>query len=557
MQDSKSFLDKMHRMGKKEMYQILILVCFCLILSFFGINSFPLTDPDDVFYTETAREMLSLNEPLVPHIFEQPHFEKPPFFFWTLMLSYKLFGVNDFSSRLIPSIMGLLGILGTYFFLRKLFGSKVAFLSSAVLSSALAWIGLSRVVVTDLMFIVFLTFALYSFLLWFNLGKVSYLYWFALFCSLASLTKTPLGMLLPVVIAVVFLAIIRDYKKIGTFLIHPWWGLYLLLTLPWFIYIWSKFGGAFYREYFIHDHWHRFVHAEHAGFDNWHFYPAVILIGMFPWTGYLAFFGQNYRKYRNWYLFLFTWIFIIFIFFSLAHSKLSTYICPLLPALVIGIGLALQDGNSSGKRSTAAGILTVLFGLIFAGAAIYCRFYYSEYFVAALTTMGALSISSIVAGIYLIRKKWKKACISSGAGILIFSLCAILVLFPTLKTALSDSDLKDITLRLNYSNKPIVCSKLYVRGVYYYTQNPVVVISDKQNPFWSQHPVKVLSNDGEIRDLFEQYDSLLCVVSKGGYEDIIKNLFIGERESILISRNIDRYVVLSIKLLGKPPTNTN
>ncbi len=56
---------------------VLILIVCCLFLYFIGSASINLTDPDEVFYTGTAKEMLANNSLLTPLIFGKPQFEKP------------------------------------------------------------------------------------------------------------------------------------------------------------------------------------------------------------------------------------------------------------------------------------------------------------------------------------------------------------------------------------------------------------------------------------------------------------------------------------------------
>ena len=180
----------------------IILLILCGVLYFWGVKHIALTDPDEVFYAETAQEMISHHNFLTPFIFEHPQFEKPPLFYWLLIGSFQLFGITTFAARLIPAIFGIIGILGTYFFLRKIFKDRVAFYSSFILATGLLYFSLSRGVLTDIVFSVFVTFSLYSFYLWYKfkqdkpaLSADGYLMLFGAFCALSVLTKGPLGII--------------------------------------------------------------------------------------------------------------------------------------------------------------------------------------------------------------------------------------------------------------------------------------------------------------------------------------------------------------------------
>ena len=167
---------------------VFILVACCLFLYFIGSTSINLTDPDEVFYAGTAKEMLANNSVLTPLIFGKPQFEKPPLFYWLLMLSFKAFGITTFAARLVPALFGIIGVLGTYFFMRKVFGSPVSFYAALFLSAAFLYFGLSKTVITDIVFSVFTALALYSFYLWYRFKKDIYTVLFMVFISLAALT---------------------------------------------------------------------------------------------------------------------------------------------------------------------------------------------------------------------------------------------------------------------------------------------------------------------------------------------------------------------------------
>ena len=85
-------------MDRKSLY-IILLILFCGYLFLFGLGKMALVDPDEPFYAETAKEMLKRGEWLTPRIFGEPQFEKPPLYYWLIILSYKLFGINEFASR--------------------------------------------------------------------------------------------------------------------------------------------------------------------------------------------------------------------------------------------------------------------------------------------------------------------------------------------------------------------------------------------------------------------------------------------------------------------------
>src|SRR6516162_7955492 len=75
--------------------------------------SFLLFEPDEGRYAEIPREMLVRGEWVVPYLQGQPYLDKPPLLYWLVMSSYRLFGVHDWSARLVPALAVHAGILLT------------------------------------------------------------------------------------------------------------------------------------------------------------------------------------------------------------------------------------------------------------------------------------------------------------------------------------------------------------------------------------------------------------------------------------------------------------
>ncbi|MBI5124408.1 MAG: glycosyltransferase family 39 protein, partial [Candidatus Omnitrophica bacterium] len=80
-----------------------IIVLFLLILSgylyFFQLDKIALTDPDETFYAQTAKEMVKRGEWLTPILYGKSQFEKPILFYWLVEASYRIFGINEFAAR--------------------------------------------------------------------------------------------------------------------------------------------------------------------------------------------------------------------------------------------------------------------------------------------------------------------------------------------------------------------------------------------------------------------------------------------------------------------------
>jgi 4-amino-4-deoxy-L-arabinose transferase-like glycosyltransferase len=368
----------------------------------------------------------------------------------------------------------------------------------------------------------------------------------ALFSALATLTKGPLGLILPLATAIVFLLVNREGRLLGKFLFNIWWVLWIVLVVPWYLYAGLKYGNVFLWEFFVNCHWNRLIHPEHHRFNTLYFYPGVIAVGMIPWTGYLPMIGNGFRSLRTENLFALTWLVVMFAVFTAAQSKLSTYIAPVFPALAMLTGLSLAADNSSKIRPAVTAVLSLCLGIAVGVAPLFFKPDYPDFVLPGLVSFGTIAVAAIVAAVFVWRHRIRAAIKTSVLGMIAFAIVAPLVVFPKLETALTESDLPSILATHNYSNRAILCSGLYVRGVRFYSGNPVVIMAGSKNPFWSAHPLTVLSEDQKLRDFVAARDTLLCVFTERDL-DRLNNLTLADRDNIVLSRNIDRFVVLSAK----------
>lgn len=500
---------------KRFVFVFLGLFVLCFVLFQFGNSNVGLTDPDDVFYADTAKEMLSHHSWLVPIMFGQPQFEKPPLYYWLLMLSFQLFGVTAFAARVVGEVVGFAGVIGTFLFVRKFIGEREGLLSAIILATSIWWIGLSRVVLTDLLFSVLIMFALYSFLAWHKDRRSVWLSAFGVCTALATLAKSPLGLFLPILVIVVFLLIQKEYGSIKDFLLSHWWILYVVIAAPWYVYVTVLFRYQFVWEFFIHDHWHRLLMAEHPEFNKWYFYFAAVGFGFIPWTPYILFLKGSLKSARPYGLFLVIWIVVMGLFFGFAQSKLTTYISPIYPAMAILVALGITEVKPTrGLKIITGGLLIVLAAGLGAGATVVAS-KYPELASPALVTFGALAVVLLISGVLMLAGRVVYSVMASAGGVVLFALLAATIVFGRLEQGLTQSNLIPLMSRYDYAGKPLLCSKLFVRGAFFYTGNPVVVMADNQQPFWSNHPVPIISSDTAISDFVQSRDTLVGVLSGG------------------------------------------
>src|SRR5437660_2676149 len=120
-----------HRAGH---YGLLLAVSVLLTLPNLGSPS--LWDIDEGNNAEAAREMMESGNWIVPKFNYQLRVDKPALLYWLQIGAYRVFGVNEFASRLPSALAALLTVFLAYELARSMFGRNTGLLAGIVLVSA-------------------------------------------------------------------------------------------------------------------------------------------------------------------------------------------------------------------------------------------------------------------------------------------------------------------------------------------------------------------------------------------------------------------------------------
>jgi hypothetical protein len=165
-------------------------------------------------------------------------------------------------------------------------------------------------------------------------------------CALGVLSKGLIGLLLPGLVLVVWIAWTHQWRKI---LRLPWVSgvlLFVLIALPWFVLAEREHPGML--DYMFGKH--QFGRFNATTFNNarpaW-FYLLAIVVLFFPWVFFAAIDGwQRLRHIRQtqlpaknqharWVALCWIWVIAILVFFSIPNSKLIGYALPVMPPLAL------------------------------------------------------------------------------------------------------------------------------------------------------------------------------------------------------------------------------
>jgi 4-amino-4-deoxy-L-arabinose transferase-like glycosyltransferase len=330
--------------------------CFAALF-LYDIGNRNISSPDEGRYIEIPREMVETGDYVLPRLNGVLYFEKPPLFYWLEASAIETFGISEWSMRFWPALLGIFGALMTYGVARRFYGRKAGLVAGAVLATSLMYYALARFVIIDMAESVLMSAALFSFLLSAEEKDEKKAIWWArgghVAAALAVLAKGLIGVLLPGLIGLVWIAVIGRWSFVRRALCPSGIAIFLVIALPWHILAAMR-NQDFLWFYFVHEHFLRFTTTVHRRDEPiWYFIP-VLLVGFLPWTGYLwhaikdALPSWPRRADKPVEMFLILWAAIVFVFFSFSDSKLPPYILPIFPPLAVLLGRVL--GPRLGSR---------------------------------------------------------------------------------------------------------------------------------------------------------------------------------------------------------------
>jgi 4-amino-4-deoxy-L-arabinose transferase-like glycosyltransferase len=333
-----------HRAGH---YLLMLLVGILLTLPNLGAPS--LWDIDEGNNAEAAREMLDSGDWIVPTFNYQLRVDKPALLYWCQAAAYRLLGVGELAARLPSALAALAAVLLTYELGRRTFDPSTGLLAGIILASTVGPCCAAHFANPDSLLNAF---TLVTLLIAWR-GISSGRRWFApaaVSAGLAVLAKGPVGLVLPLAVVGVFLfwsgqlRRLRDRRLVGAVL------LFLATALPWYAWVTVETKADFLRGFILRHNVERYLSPlEHHSGPPF-YYGAVLAIGFAPWSAFLGLacwaalgcrarqdpIAQPDRKgLPDAYRFLWSWIGVYLVFFSLASTKLPNYILPAYAPLAV------------------------------------------------------------------------------------------------------------------------------------------------------------------------------------------------------------------------------
>ena len=272
---------------------------------------------------------------------------KPPFFHWCIALFSLLQGhVSEFTSRL-PSALALVAMsVGGFVFFAKRKNANMALLATLLSLTAFEVHRAGINCRVDMVNTAFMVGALFLMYRWWERGKHN-MPWLAILCmSGATLTKGPVGMLLPCAVMGVFMLTQRESLWSAVWRLGLTALLSLILPLCWYYAAYLQGGDEFLRlvkeenidrllgkmAYESHENpfWYNFLTL----ITGWLPYTLLFVFSLFvlPWKRFSkSGFMQSVRRAEPMQVFVWLAFGLILFFYCIPKSKRSVYLLPCYP----------------------------------------------------------------------------------------------------------------------------------------------------------------------------------------------------------------------------------
>ena len=282
----------------RRIWPYLLLAALCGVLFFWRLGAIPLMGLDEGLYSECSREMLASGDYIVPTCNGGPFYDKPPVAYWLQAASMRAFGVNSFAARLPSAVEELLLVGLTVWLGARLFSRRAGLMAGFALACSLLTAGLARMAILDAAFALAITASLGGFAVaHLKLASMwSYLvFWAGM--GLAMMVKGPAGAIVILATVAVFLLIRRDARAFARAMPVIGAAVFLAVAVPWYVLVQHQTGGAFLREFLIHQNIQRALGQDFQHNMPFYFYLPVYLVGFFPWSVFvLAAIGQSRKQ---------------------------------------------------------------------------------------------------------------------------------------------------------------------------------------------------------------------------------------------------------------------
>lgn len=416
------------------MHRITLPLLLLAAVTFFaGLGRGAITDSDEAFYADSAREMVASGDWVTPYYNYEPRFQKPVLYYWLTAAASLVLGDSEMAARLWAAMAGLGLVLVTAAAGRRWYDESTGLLAGAIVATNFGYFSIGRMALPDLPLAFCITLAIWAALvatLEQERSPRKFVVLAALALGLGFLTKGPVGLIIPVIVIVPVLMIERRSIALTPSDLLLGFVVMIAVAVPWYVVMWFRHGNEYLQGFFIGDNFDRFATDRFNDPRPWWFYFPIVAGGLLPWTplalvwmGPLTQWVRRRRDLSTIDLRLLLWAALPLAFYSLSIGKQPRYILPVLPPLALLLASSIVErtqewrgfdgARSRPRRATSIVVGSLLSGAFFValGGLLY-RVQPLLINVAPIFTQvaaGIIAASGLLIGLFAISSHWRTA----------------------------------------------------------------------------------------------------------------------------------------------------
>jgi len=297
------------------------------------------TPANELKYISIVEEALANNTWFTFYNHGEIYADKPPLFFWFMMLSRVVtggyyIGVMGLFS-LLPSI-GILFIMNKW--MKKQHIAYSPLTSEVLLLTTGLFLGATLIIRMDMLMTFFIALSLYTFFRIYKSQNAPYeKYMLPVYIFLGVFSKGAMGILIPLVSITAFLVVKKQWKTFGKYLGWKQWAIMIGLFALWFACVYAEGGDSYLRNLMFKQTVGRGIDSFHHKEPFWFYIPRMFLT-FAPWSLlYITLIGKGITKRvirGDLRVFFATVILSNLILLSVISSKINIYLLPIYPFVV-------------------------------------------------------------------------------------------------------------------------------------------------------------------------------------------------------------------------------
>ena len=364
---------------------VLTLLLLSALTFFLGLGRQAITDSDEAFYAEAAREMVEGGDWLTPHYNYEDRWQKPILYYWVTAAAFAASDTSEFMARFGSALSGFGLVLITWRAARQLTGrDDSAWTAGAIAATCYGYFLMARSALPDLPLAFFITAAIWAALRGADPKETVPARWWALAglaAGLGFLTKGPLALVIPGIVLVPIWWRERRTVAFRTSHLVIAVVLFAVSGLPWYLAMTMTHGAAYLQSFFVADNLERFATTRFNSPRQVWYYVPIVIGGLIPWSIFLMVLplrtlrdvAQRRRRLTDIEWRLVIWTLVPLLLFTASIGKQPRYILPVLPPLAMMLGLAIADrvadarARTSQRELSIATFLTAAMFLLLAG----------------------------------------------------------------------------------------------------------------------------------------------------------------------------------------------